>query len=158
MRQYTGGYPYRDGFLGGDTMCFWQAVVRHMAYIAGFFTMGAIALSIYLRQQRLGIQKPVGCRRRGWVYLGILGIWVVSFLSTLGDILGLMGEYRWNGTVHGCDAVYDGTKNWILPAIVILNFVIMGENLQDPKKLHFSRCLLQSDVLQAEKMGQGCGA
>ena len=133
MIQYTGGYPYRDGFLGGDTMCFWQAAVRHVAFIAGFFTMGAIAISIYLRQLQRRIQRRAGCRRRGWVYLGILGIWVVSFLSTIGDFLGLMGEYRWNGTVYGCDAVYDGTKNWIHPAIVFLNFLVMGKNFQDLK-------------------------
>ena len=137
MKHHTGGYPYRDGFLGGDTMCFWQAAVRHVTFIAGFFTMGAIALTIYLRQLRREIQMPVSCRRREWVYLGILGIWIVSFLSTLGDFLGLMGEYRWNGTVFGFDAVYDGTKNWIHPAIVFLNFAIMGKNIHYVTNLTF---------------------
>ena len=131
VTQYTGGYPSRDNFLDRDRMCFWKAASRHVVYIAGFFTMGAIALSIYLRQQWLGIQKPLSFCRCGWVYLGILGIWVISFLSTIGYILCLMRENHWNGTVHDCDAVYDGTKNCILPAINILNFAIMGKNLQD---------------------------
>ena len=98
--------------------------------------MGGIAISIYLRQLQGGIQRRAGCRRRGWVYLGILEIWVVSFLSTLGDFLGLMGEYRWNGTVYGCDAVYDGTKNWIHPSIVFLNFLVMGKHFQDITKIY----------------------
>ena len=138
-------------------MCFWQAAVRHVVFLAGFFTIGGIAMSIYLRQLQRGTQRRKGYRRRGWVYLGILGIWVISFLSTLGDFLGLIGEYRWSGTVYGCDAVYDGTKNWIDPAIVILNFVIMGKNFPEIiNNFRMPRCQLHSLALQDEELGQGC--
>ena len=113
-------------------------------------------MSIYQRQLQRGTQRREGCRRRGWVYLGILGIWVISFLSTLGDFLGLIGEYRWSGTVYGCDAVYDQTKNWIDPAIVILNFVIMGKNFPACKNIfHMHRCQLHSLAMQDEELGQG---
>ena len=71
-----------------------------------------------------------------------------------------MGEYRWSGTVYGCDDVYDKTKNWIDPAIAILNFFIMGKNFPEmtEKKIYMPRCQLHSIALQDEELGQGCSA
>ena len=44
-----GGYPYQ-GWKYGEQLCYWQAAIRHVVFIAQFFTMGAIAISICCRQ------------------------------------------------------------------------------------------------------------
>ena len=56
----------------------------------------------------------------------ILGfIWSFSLIVICGDISGIVGNYKWTGTVYGCDAVYGNSRNYSLLVSVFGVFLVM---------------------------------
>ena len=52
-------------------------------------------------------------------------IWSFSFFVICWDITGTAGNYRWTGTLYGCDAVYGNSRNYSLLVSVIGVFLVM---------------------------------
>jgi len=116
-------------------LCYWVAFFRNLAANADLSTMGAIALCICKHK----LCKL--CRDAGnpsyhskhndpvfgatGIYLTIIIIWLLSFLSIVPDAFNLTGEYMWTDTIYGCDAVYSDHAGYGMIANIVINLIII---------------------------------
>eukprot|EP00092_Neocalanus_flemingeri_P102960 GFUD01131698.1.p1 GENE.GFUD01131698.1~~GFUD01131698.1.p1 ORF type:complete len:390 (-),score=44.29 GFUD01131698.1:24-1172(-) len=121
-----GYFPY------GRNVCFWIALLRNLVAQSSIATQGFIAFCVYNKKM---------FENGGTKYVIVL-IWISSFITIVGDIFGITGEYKWTGSAYGCDAVYEDSKNFGILASVFGSFLLMlcsyfliSINLAERKKL-----------------------
>lgn len=133
--QVIGKNPYDRENL----FCKFEGTIRNWAAVADFNTMGSIAFFVVMYHhcsrclEDGGHQNHSNHENRTKIFLVILGIWIVAFVSISPDVFEIVGEYKWTGLRYGCDAEYPhkkdphkrGQTNWGYSCLVIINVVVM---------------------------------